>query len=44
MDIFAYPTTGESVGFVVLEAMAMSLPVISSNVGAVPSFVRYPKP
>uniref|UniRef100_A0A7S4JQU8 Glycosyl transferase family 1 domain-containing protein n=3 Tax=Guillardia theta TaxID=55529 RepID=A0A7S4JQU8_GUITH len=41
MDIFAYPTTGESVGWVVLEAMAMELPVISTAVGAVPSFVRH---
>jgi glycosyltransferase involved in cell wall biosynthesis len=41
MDIFAYPTTGESVGWVVLEALAAGLPVISSRVGAVPSFVRH---
>lgn len=40
MDIFAYPTTGESVGWVILEAMAMSLPLISTSVGAVPTFVR----
>lgn len=39
-DIFAYPTTGESVGWVILEAMAMSLPVISTEVGAVPTFVK----
>lgn len=41
MDIFAYPTTGESVGWVILEAMAMSLPVISTEVGAVPTFVKH---
>eukprot|EP00960_Hanusia_phi_P044989 756965-Hanusia_phi.AAC.2 len=34
------PLLGESVGWVVLEAMAMELPVVSTAVGAVPSFIR----
>ena len=39
-DIFAYPTLGDSFGFVNAEAMAMGKPVISTRVGAVPELVR----
>ena len=35
------PVVGESVGWVILEAMAMALPVISTAVGAVGSFVKH---
>ena len=39
-DIFAYPTLGDSFGFVNAEAMAMGKPVISTRVGSVPELVR----
>ena len=39
-DIFAYPTLGDSFGFVNAEALAMGKPVISTRVGAVPELVR----
>ncbi len=33
MDLFLFPSLGESFGLVVIEAMAMSLPVVASNLG-----------
>lgn len=38
-DVFFLPTRGESFGLVFLEAMAAGLPVIGSEVGAVPEIV-----
>jgi glycosyltransferase involved in cell wall biosynthesis len=39
MDILAFPSYDESLGSVLLEAMAMALPVVGSNSGAVPELV-----
>mmetsp|Transcript_63572 Transcript_63572/g.150629 ORF Transcript_63572/g.150629 Transcript_63572/m.150629 type:complete len:250 (-) Transcript_63572:64-813(-) len=41
MDIFAYSTVGDSVGWVLLEAMAMELPIVSTDIDAIPTFVRH---
>lgn len=38
-DIFAFPTFGEGFGMVLLEAMAVSKPVVASNVMAIPEIV-----
>ncbi|MCT7990056.1 glycosyltransferase family 4 protein [Laspinema olomoucense] len=38
-DIFAFPTFGEGFGLVLLEAMAVSKPVVASNVMAIPEIV-----
>ena len=38
-SIFCLPTTNEPFGVVFLEAMAYKLPVIGSNLGAIPEFV-----
>jgi len=38
-SIFCLPTHREAFGIVYLEAMAYSLPVIGSNIGAIPEFV-----
>lgn len=41
MDIFIFPTTlNESLGLVGLEAMACGIPVIGSNIGALPSYIE----
>ncbi|MFB8787552.1 MAG: glycosyltransferase family 4 protein [Potamolinea sp.] len=39
-DIFVFPTWGDTNGNVILEAMAAGLPVISTNVGAIPEEVE----
>ena len=39
MDIFAYPTSGESVGWVILEAMAAGKAIVSTSVGSVPTLI-----
>ncbi len=39
MDILAFPSYRESFGNTLLEAMAMQLPVVASNSGAVPEIV-----
>jgi glycosyltransferase involved in cell wall biosynthesis len=39
MDILAFPSYDESLGNVLLEAMAMSLPIVGSNSGSVPELV-----
>ncbi len=39
MDILAFPSNEESFGGTVVEAMAMKLPVVASNSGAVPEIV-----
>ena len=40
-DIFLYPTFGESYGYVVSEAMAMSLPVVATAIGSIPELVEH---
>ena len=39
-DIFVLPTRGECFGQAIVEAMACSLPVVSTPVGAIPELVR----
>ena len=39
MDLFVYPAYAEAFGLVLIEAMAMGLPVISSNCDGVPEIV-----
>lgn len=38
-SIFAFPTTVEPFGIVLLEAMAHKIPVVASNIGAIPELV-----
>lgn len=38
-DVFLFPTRFEPFGIVILEAMLFSLPIISSNVGAIPELL-----
>jgi glycosyltransferase involved in cell wall biosynthesis/GT2 family glycosyltransferase len=39
-DIFVLPTTGETYGLVFAEAMASGLPVVATNIGAIPEIVE----
>lgn len=39
-DIFLFPSKNEAFGLVNLEAMQWSLPIVASDVGAIPSIVR----
>jgi glycosyltransferase involved in cell wall biosynthesis/GT2 family glycosyltransferase len=39
-DIFVLPTMGETYGLVLCEAMASGLPVVATNVGAIPELVE----
>lgn len=39
-DVFAMPSTTETLGFVVLEAMASGLPVVAANAGGLPDLVH----
>jgi glycosyltransferase involved in cell wall biosynthesis len=39
MDVFAYSTSGDTAAFVVLEAMAMSLPIVSTKIDGVTALV-----
>ncbi|NQT23912.1 glycosyltransferase family 4 protein [candidate division KSB1 bacterium] len=39
MDILAFPSYDESLGNVLLEAMAMQLPIVGSNSGSVPELI-----
>jgi glycosyltransferase involved in cell wall biosynthesis len=39
-DVFVVPSTTETLGFVVLEAMASGQPVVAANAGGIPDLVR----
>lgn len=39
MDVFCFPTNGESLGLVGLEAMMCGVPVIGSKIGALPEYI-----
>jgi glycosyltransferase involved in cell wall biosynthesis len=41
LDLFAYPTSGESVGWVILEAMAAGKAIVSTSVGSVPTLITH---
>ncbi len=43
LDILIFPSHEESLGNVVLEAMAMGIPVVASNSGGVPEIVKHNK-
>ena len=40
LDIFVLPSFAETYGLVVIEAMAMKLPVVATNAGGVPEIIR----
>lgn len=40
-DVFVLPSLWEGYGIVLLEAMAHGLPIVASNVGAIPELVRH---
>ena len=40
-DIFAYPTVADGLPLVVLEALSMSIPVLTSNILALPEMIGY---
>ncbi len=39
-DLFVVPSTTETLGFVVMEAMASGMPVIAANAGGIPDMIR----
>ena len=39
-DVFVYPSLHEAMGSTLLDAMQMGLPVIATNVGGIPGFVK----
>lgn len=43
MDIFVYPAYAEAFGLVLIEAMAMSLPVVASDCDGIPEIVEHGK-
>ena len=40
-DVFVMPSTTETLGFVVLEAMSSGLPVVAARAGGIPDLVRH---
>ena len=40
LDIFVLPSLSESFGYVVIEAMAMNLPIVATNAGGVPEIIE----
>lgn len=40
MDVFCFPTLYEAFGLALIEAMAMGLPIVASQVGGVPEIVK----
>ena len=40
-DAFAFPSDSETLGFVIMEAMASGIPVVACNRGGIPSMVRH---
>lgn len=39
-DIFCFPSDSETLGFVIMEAMASGLPVVAANAGGIPSIIE----